>query len=254
MKKEITSNILADISRKLKGESYSEDISKNALVVFNGSNIDLDQRINYIKELKKDGMKISLAFSFMAEQILDMEKIIRVLDPINVYREEDVFKLKDITKNYALIIGPNITMNTLSKVALGMVDSFISTMVWTFLYQGKKTYLDFNSVRNYLGEETKNMAISNMAENYIKQILQMGAIEISQKDYSKEGITENVKTANSMVENKQEKKVITENDIRNLRNNENLILPIGSIVTPLAKDKAREMNIKIEIRKAPIDH
>ena len=249
MKTKITSNILEDISRKLKRESYCEDISKNAIIVFNGSNIQLDQRIDYIKELKRDGMKVSVAFSFMAEQILDTEKIIRSLDPINVYREEDVFRLKEITKNYALIIGPNITINTLSKIALGMIDSFISTIIWTFMYQGKKTYLDFNSVRNYLGEETKNMAISNMSEDYIKKILQMGAIELNQDDYSKEAtINKSIKTANKSVENKQQKKVITESDIINLGKNGNLILPIGSIVTPLAKDKARAMNIKIEIK------
>ena len=117
------------------------------------------------------------------------------------------------------------------------------------MYQGKKTYLDFNSVRNYLGEETKNMAISNMSEDYIKKILQMGAIELNQDDYSKEAtINKSIKTANKSVENKQQKKVITESDIINLGKNGNLILPIGSIVTPLAKDKARAMNIKIEIK------
>ena len=248
MKKEITSNILADITRKLKGESYSEDASKNALIVFNGSSLELDQIIDYVKELKKNGFKVSLAFSFMAEQILDSKRIINALDPVSVYMEEDVFKLKDITKNYALIIGPNITMNTLSKVVLGMIDGFVSTLIWTFLYQGKKTYLNFNSVRNYLGEETKNMAISNIAEGYIKQILQMGALEISQDDYPKKVIRKSIKTSNQMLGDKQEKKVITENDIIKLGKNGNLTLPTGSIITPLAKDKARELNIKIEIK------
>ena len=247
MKTKITSKVLDDISRKIKGESYSKDIEKNAIIVFNGSNINLDERINYIKELKKQGMKISLAFSFMAEEILDMEKIISSLNPIKIYREEDIFKLKDIAENYSLIIGPNITMNTLSKVALGMVDSFISTMIWTFLYQGKKTYLDFNSVRNYLGIETKNTSISNMAENYIKQVLEMGVIEINQEDYSKINTEKSIVKSKEIIENNQRKRVITEKDILNLKGSEVLILPIGSIVTPLAKDKAREKNIKIEI-------
>lgn len=248
MKTKITSNILGDISRKLNRESYSQDASKNAIIVFNGSNNKLDKRIDYINELKKDGIKVSLAFSFMAEQILDREKIIKALNPINVYREEDIFKLNEITKNYSLIIGPNITMNTLSKVALGIIDSFVATVIWTFIYQGKKTYLDFNSIRNYLGKETNNMAISNMAEGYIKQLLEMGAIEITEDDYSKESMVEDVKTSNTIIENKDQKQVITENDIIKLGKNKNLILPIGSIVTPLAKDKAKAMDIRIEIK------
>ena len=245
--RKITSNILEDISRKLKGESYSEDISNNTLIVFNGSNNELDQRIDYIKALKKDGMKVSLAFSFMAEELLDKEKIIKALDPINVYGEEDVFRLKEISKNYSLIIGPNITMNTLSKVALGMIDSLIATIIWTFLYQGKKIHLDFNSVRNYLGKETSNKAISNMAEKYIQQILEMGAIEINQDDYSKKASYKNEVVKNKDLQNNQSKRVITEKDIINLGDNGKLVLPRGSIITPLAKDKAREMKIKIEI-------
>lgn len=248
MKTKITSNILEDISRKLKGESYSEDITNNVLIVFNGSNIKLEQRIDYIKALKKDGMKVSLAFSFMAEQLLDTENITKSLDPINVYGEEDIFRLKEITENYSLIIGPNVTMNTLSKVALGMIDSFIPTIIWTFLYQGKKIHLDFNSIRNYLGKETNNNSISNMAENYIKQILEMGATEINQDDYSKESMIEDVKKSNDIIENKGQKKVITENDIIKLGKDKNLILPRGSIITPLAKDKAKDMGIKIEIK------
>ena len=248
MRTKITSNILGDISRKLNRESYSQDASKDAIIVFNGSNNKLDKRIDYINELKKDGIRVSLAFSFMAEEILDREKIIRSLDPINVYREEDIFKLNEITKNYSLIIGPNITMNTLSKVALGIIDSFISTLIWTFMYQGKKVYLDFNSIRNYLGKESENMVISNIAENYIKQVLEMGAIEINEDDYSRERMVEDVKRSNDIIENKVHKKVITENDIIKLGKNKNLILPIGSIVTPLAKDKAKDMDIKIEIK------
>lgn len=251
MKTKITSNILEDISRKLKGESYSKDVSNNALIVFNGSTIQLDERIEYIKQLKKDGMKMSVAFSFIAEQLLDTQKIINSLSPINIYKEEDIFKLKSITNNYALMIGPNITMNTLSKVALGMIDSFIPTIIWTFIYQGKKTYLDFTQVRNYLGEKTKNQEISNMVENHINQVLKMGATEINEDKYLRSTIIKNSKTPIELkgsLEDKNHKKVVVERDISKLSKNENLILPKGSIITPLAKDRAREMNIKIEIK------
>ena len=248
MRTKITSNILGDISRKLNRESYSQDASKDAIIVFNGSNNKLDKRIDYINELKNDGIRVSLAFSFMAEQILDTEKIIRSLNPINIYREEDIFKLNEITKDYSFIVGPNITMNTLSKVALGIIDSFISTLIWTFMYQGKKIYLDFNSIRNYLGEKSKNMAISNMAEDYIKQVLEMGAIEINQDDYFRERMVEDIKTSNTIIENKEQKKLITENDIIKLGKSKKLILARGSIVTPLAKDRAKAMDIKIEIK------
>lgn len=254
MKTKITSNVLEDISKRLKGESYSKG-GDNALIVFNGSTIGLDKRIELIKELKKGGMKVSLAFSFMAEQLIDTKKIINSLSPINIYKEEDIFKLNNITSDYSLIIGPNITMNTLSKISLGMVDSFITNLIWTFIYQGKKTYLDFTSVRNYLGEETKNKEILDMIERYISTLKKMGVIEIKEENYLesisiKQGtdkIDSNI-TMCDKVDNKDYKRVITERDIINISSNNNLILPMGSIITPLARDRAREKNIKVEIK------
>ncbi|MDU5083383.1 MAG: flavoprotein [Bacillota bacterium] len=164
MKTKITSKVLEDISKRLQGESIiekeKEDKTLKALIVLNGSNIDLSEKIENIKKLKNRGIKVSLAFSFMAERLLDTQRIINILQPLEIYKEEDIIKLKDISKKYSIIIGPNITMNTLSKISLGMIDTFIPNLIWTFLYQGKKVYLDFNQVKKYLGEETKNKEIT----------------------------------------------------------------------------------------------
>ena len=251
MKTKITSNILEDISKRLKGESYSKD-GDNALIVFNGSDTLLDDKIGYIKNLKDNGMRVSLAFSFMAEQLIDTNKVINSLSPTYVYKEENVFKFKNIIRDYSMIIGPNITMNTLSKVSLGMIDSFITNLIWTFIYQGKKTYLDFTSVRNYLGEETKNKEISDMIERYIATVKKMGVIEVNKDNYLEKIISKEGKIqvdSNKSTDIIESKRIITERDIVNMSlSNNSLTLPKGSIVTPLARDRAREKNIKIEIK------
>lgn len=250
MKTKITSNVLEDISKRLRGDSFSEN-NKKAIVVFTGSNLELDRKIELIKGLKDKGIKLSLAFSFMAEQLLDTKTIINSLRPINVYKEEDIFKLKNISREYSLIVGPNITMNTLSKVSLGMIDSFIPNLIWTFIYQGKEVYLDFTSVRNYLGEETKNKEVLGLIDRYIDTIKKMGVIEINGENPLENILNEhgnsqiNISKSSPTTNNK---KVITEKDILSISSNNKLILPKGTIITPLAKDKAGEKNIKIEIK------
>lgn len=250
MKTKITSNVLEDISKRLRGDNFSDNNEK-VIVVFTGSNIEIEKKIEFIKRLKNKGIKISLAFSFMAEQLLDTQRIINSLCPLNVYKEEDVFKLKNISRDYSMIIGPNITMNTLSKVSLGMIDSFIPSLIWTFIYKGKKVYMDFTSVRNYLGGETKNKEVLGLVEKYIDNVKKMGVIEINGENPLKNIIgdcgdlqTEISKSSQSI----ENKKVITERDILNISSNNKLILPKGTIITPLAKDKAGEKNIIIEIK------
>ncbi len=112
-----------------------------------------------------------------------MKKIIKELNPMNIYKEEDIFHLENIVERYPILIMPNLTMNTLSKVSLGMVDSFASNILWTYLYLGKNVYLDFNSVSNYLGKPSKNKAINTLIDNHIKTVKDMGAIEIKEGHY-----------------------------------------------------------------------
>lgn len=252
MKTRITSNVLEDISKRLlNGDNkWNQGNKESIIVAFNGSNNNLDKKIGEIKCLKNKGIKISLAFSFMAEQILDIGKITNILSPRNIYGESDIVRLKEISRNYSGIICPNITINTISKISLGMIDSFVPNLIWTFMYQSKKVYMDFEGVKNYLGEETSNKEILSILEGHMDRAKKMGAIEIEDNKYTDNIVIgvedENIKL-NSKSEENPDKKVITEKDILNLSSNSKLILPKGAIVTHLARDKALAKNIKIEI-------
>ncbi|GFN36793.1 flavoprotein [Tepidimicrobium xylanilyticum] len=248
VKNKITLNVLADISRRIGGESYAKN-KEQVLIVFTGSNIDLKGKIEELKRFKEKGIDFSLAFSFMGERILDVDYIINSLKPIKVYREEDIFQLEDIVNSHSSVIGANITMNTLSKVTLGMVDSFISNIIWTFLYKEKPVYLDFASVRSYLGSPSNNKVIRDLIEEGIDKIKRMGAVEINIQDYGKKLLNENLSQPDYKVEDKQYNKVITEKDLLNHNSKAPLVIRKGTIITPLAKDKAKELGIRLEMEK-----
>lgn len=255
MKTKITSNILEDLSKRLKVSNSSVNSDK-ALVVFNGSDTISDKKIAELRELKKSGIQISIAFSFMAEGLLDTKKIIDSLNPVNIYGEKDIFNLKDIIREYSLLIGPNITMNTLSKVSLGMVDSFIPNIIWSYLYKGKKVYLDFTSLRNYLGDRTENKEILKQITNHIERVKNMGVVEIDEgnpihgisiKPKSEPKKINEIENSKAYEDNDKKRRVIIEKDILDLNPNQVISIPKGSIITHLARDKAREKNIKIEV-------
>ena len=252
----ITSNVLNNISSIVSKTGFSHN-GRKALVVFNGSYLEEHLRIEKILSLKEKGLDISLGFSFMAEKIIDTGKIINILKPINVYREEDIIDFPKIVRDYDFVIGPNITMNTLSKVSLGMIDSFIPNVIWTFLYQGKKVYLDYHSATNFLGDKTKSSEIQNVINNHIKSLGKMGAIEIKENNYLEKIVigadsgSNNVNTQKKTSQpiKSENRNLITEKDMVIMAGtNKNLVIEQGTIITPLAKDKARELGIKIEKR------
>lgn len=253
VKTKITSNVLENITNIVSKKGFSQN-GRKALVVFNGSYLEDHLRIEKILSLKEKGLDIAIGFSFMGERIIDTKKIIDILRPIEVYREEDIVDFPRIVENYDLIISPNITMNTLSKVSLGMIDSFIPNIIWTFLYQGKKVYLDYHSVTHFLGDTTKSAEIQNVINNHIKSLSKMGAIEINEENYLEKIIIDNnLPRIKDSIENHigqaiiVNKNLITEKDMVIIaETKKSIILDKNTVITPLAKDKARQLGVKIE--------
>lgn len=243
-KNKLTINVLHDVSRKLKGE-FCSDKKNNILVVLNGSNTDIRNNIEELKELKNQGNVLSLAFSFMADKIIDTDRIINNLNPIEVYREEDIFQLDKIVEKHACIIGVNITVNTISKISTGMVDSFVPLLVWTYLYMEKPVYLDFTSSRYFLGKMSKNIVTNNVIENHIITLVDLGVVEIFPGKY-----LESIEYRKSLnEENGIHTKVVTEGDIEKFSKGDILKIPKGSIITPLAKDKASILGIHLKMEE-----
>lgn len=267
VKDKITLNVLADITRKIGSIKTTEakNTKNYALVVFNGSNISLDEKLQEIKNLKEKGLSISLAFSFMGDQIIGREKIINYLKPDRVYGEEDILKLKDIGKKYSYVIAPTLTINTMSKVTQGFIDSFISNIIWTFLYMGKNVYIDFTSSLNYLDLPCENSAIEKIINDHISNIKALGAIEIKTSNYSDIILSSDLNVGNSNsnhtakrklsdtntinkssvdLKNLKAKDVFTQQDIIDMAKSGNtFVFPKKSIITPLGKDKIRELGI-----------
>lgn len=242
MAQDITWRVLETITEKMERREYSSQ--RKVLIAFTGSNLKLADRLEELKGFKSKGIEFSLAFSFMAERIVDVDYIVKCLSPVEVYREEDVFQLEYVVDKHQMLISPNISTNTLSKVVLGIIDSFIPTLIWTFLYREKPVYLDFTSLRNFLGSKSYNNRLNAVVENHIKAVKDMGAVELIPGRY-----VEVVDNKGSVSTPSVDKKVITERDLKELGEGSRVILPKGTIITPLAKDKAKLLGITLEVQK-----
>lgn len=250
-------------ARDLESSEELKSVGENGdkiLIVFTGSDISLDEKLNYISELGKAGASLSLVFSIMSEHILDTDRIVKRLNPREVYLEEDIMELKDIAKNYDYIISPNITINSMSKLSQGLLDNLVTNLIWTFLYLGKEVYLDFESTLNYLGMDCQNNNIENMILNKIKEVKAMGATEIKSGNYGekilkgktsfysdfKSGNREPVRK-NEVLRNLGKKKFYTEEDIKESQlTGDTVVLPKGSQLTPSARDVVRSMGVSVK--------
>lgn len=248
----LAQDILKGITLRLNRGEVS---SKGILVLFTGSNLGIDKKIEELALLRQYGISVSIGISFMGERIINLEKVNSILKPIKIYKEEDIFNLENLEREYSLLIVPNITINTLSKVSLGILDSLTSNIIWDFLYSGKKVLIDLESAREYRGRASKNVEINKTVNFHIDRLKNMGADEVNRGIYiekilSSLGLRDDVRHGTEAIESFNEenggRKIVTENDLKKLVKGEELTLSSNVILTPLAKDKIKELGIKIK--------
>lgn len=248
----LAQDILKGITLRLNRGEVS---SKGILVLFTGSNLGIDKKIEELALLRQYGISVSIGISFMGERIINLEKVNSILKPIKIYKEEDIFNLENLEREYSLLIVPNITINTLSKVSLGILDSLTSNIIWDFLYSGKKVLIDLESAREYRGRASKNVEINKTVNFHIDRLKNMGADEVNrgiyiEKTLSSLGLRDDVRHGTEAIESFNEenggRKIVTENDLKKLVKGEELTLSSNVILTPLAKDKIKELGIKIK--------
>lgn len=231
------SSVMDLISSKISGPSSKE---QGTLVAINGSSgLDLD-RIRTYEDL-------SLALSFSGENLFDESLIRSKLRPVNIYFEEDIFILDKILDTNAKLILANLTLNTLSKVTSGLIDSLIPNLIYGFLYIGKPVYGDFSQIDNFLGKKTNNPYIKKLIEKNISLAREMGIKDL--KDLEVRGSSQGEDSLGILKKTREEDKIIlTEKDIKdNFKQGDKLRIKKTDIITPLARDLIRELKIDIEI-------
>lgn len=267
-----TNDIVSQLVKKLnKGYNKKEIanlthhqqpyINQHILAVFTGTNFGLNDSLRELSKAKRYGFTFDIAITENGEDIIGNQGIASIkstLQSDKVYTERDKLIFGEILESVDGIIVPMTTQDTATKLALGIQDCFISTLLWQGLWHGKKILMDFGNVLTYRGNKSKIPMLQQMMEDYVDKLQQMGIKGVDKKDYLVEmlnvfknsSITEDTSTKYSQNAVTQEsyssRQVITEKDLLNMgAHNKEVTVPMRAIITPLAYDKAKELGIKI---------
>lgn len=217
------------------------------LFVFTGSNVSLEESIKEAKKLLGLGYTIDIALSESAENMFGRD-IFKSLNPRNIYTVSDKMDYIDIVQNVDKIVVPVVTQNTGIKLTLGIQDSFISMLLWQVLWQGKTLYMNLDNMTNHRGSESNSKMLLQMMQGYIDKLKRLGVKPISMINLS-ETIHKSFTTDKNLSLNSEntvvQRKVITEKDILEVSPGEILTVPMRTIITSLAEETAKNLNIKI---------
>lgn len=219
--------------------------NSNVYALFTGGSAKLSEAINQIKLLIQNGYHIKAILSESATRIIKVDKIREIPGIEDVFCEPDpsIYSV-DIVQSADAIVIPVLTRNSAAKLALGICDTLVTNIIMHALIAGKPVIAARNSADPEgqdcicIGTPKTSPNLIQIAKDYLKKLESYGVklVDVSEIAYS-------------FIEDKNIKQeLITYDTINGLSKDISEIkVKKGSIVTPLAKDLAKERNIKIII-------
>ena len=254
-----------------------EQRQKTALVLFTGASIGFRQAIESLNKLQQNGWQFKVVISKAAEDILTEDLIKKSLNIESVIKEDDKPDIKELLDQNNLIIIPSLTINTASKIANCISDTLITNIVSKAMMSGKKIIASLNACcieneeRKSIYGDNVSLAYKNKLKNNLETIKSY-EIELTTSEnlfykvekYSKKNLnTNNFVINNQSKDNKKtidlkqpqdknslyiklDKKVISRADVYENRGYNYIFVDKGSLITDLAKEEAKKLNLKIK--------
>lgn len=113
------------------------DACKQAAVLFSGALIGYADAVRSLKELKKDGWKLTVVMSKAADEVLTKEHIQNDIGPDAIYVEGAPVNGRQIIDDNQFVIVPALTINTAAKVANCISDNLLTNMISRAMATGK---------------------------------------------------------------------------------------------------------------------
>ncbi|WP_315078868.1 hypothetical protein [uncultured Clostridium sp.] len=164
----------------------------------------------------------------------------------NIIYENDL-KNYDLTEY--ITVFPVVPRSLIVKTALCIEDTFETKWIFESMEKGQQIIFLQSGLRKFTGKEPKNY-VKKMLD-YYRTLLEFD-IEISEdieeriEEKSDFELVDYKNTYYDSSLNKEySKKIITEKEIENYILNKKIVLNKGDIITEMAKDKARNLNISI---------
>lgn len=252
--KHIIDAVTREVLRRLNSEMKSRKEQKKCcehrdklFLVFTGGTGNLDKVLSGLRELSKNFSFLAI-FTPAAGKIIGREKVRQVIEFDDVSKE----KLYDAISLAQATIFPTLTQNTAAKAALGIRDSLASEAMACGLLLKKKVI----AVTDSIVTTSMPPAYGRMVNELLKRLEQLGVklckaeqlinLLPHEQEASKETISHTAAKSKTFVF--QEKTPVTSDVIHKvaLEGYERLTLAPNTIVTPMAKDTAKDRNIIIE--------
>lgn len=235
-----------------------QNLPKTALIIFTGSTTGFDEGIREIARLKSDGWQLKVVFSKGAQAILDGFEVKKALGIDEILYEDQITTLKPLYRDVDRVIIPTLTLNSTAKIALGIADTPVTSILSQCLMYGvpivaARNGCDIKNFSSHPGARKSNPVYIQKMTEYLELLASYG-IELVNVcelyDRVAEKKMNNVMNAATISSDTKydasSKKVISRTDIiKASMAGKAILVSKNAIITAYAKDAAKEFGVKI---------
>jgi len=225
--------IVQEVVKKINSQNIIEEFSpkEKILVAITGSTNNLEQIVLELRKISKN-YDLSLVFSEAAKNIIDEN----VFSEFHIIKDFSIKNYDEILSKNDIILLPLLTKNTVAKLVVGIRDNAVTNLVSKALLLEKRVIAAYDSciVNN-------EVPYAKLINSNVEKLKDYGLIFVQAKELADYMLNKKDLEINSL----REKNVITAKDLKDLYDKK-IIISKNTVVTTLAKERAKENNIVFE--------
>lgn len=225
--------IVQEVIKKINSQNIIEEFSpkEKILVAITGSTNNLEQIVLELRRIFQN-YDLSLVFSEAAKNIIDEN----IFSEFHIIKDFSIKNYDEILSKNDIVLLPLLTKNTVAKLVVGIRDNAITNLVSKALLLEKKVIAAYDSciVNN-------DVPYAKLINSNVEKLKDYGLIFVQAKELADYMLSKKDLEINSL----REKNVIAAKDLKDLYNKK-IIISKNTVVTTLAKERAKENKIVFE--------
>ena len=225
--------IVQEVVKKINSQNITEEFSpkEKILVAITGSTNNLEQIVLELRKISKN-YDLSLVFSEAASNIIDEN----MFSEFHIIKDFSIKNYDEILSKNDIILLPLLTKNTVAKLVVGIRDNAVTNLVSKALLLAKRVIAAYDSciVNN-------EVPYAKLINSNVEKLKDYGLIFVQAKELADYMLNKKDLEINSL----REKNVITAKDLKDLYDKK-IIISKNTVVTTLAKERAKENKIVFE--------
>ena len=225
--------IVQEVVKKINSQNITEEFSpkEKILVAITGSTNNLEQIVLELRKISKN-YDLSLVFSEAASNIINEN----VFSEFHIIKDFSIKNYDEILSKNDIILLPLLTKNTVAKLVVGIRDNAVTNLVSKALLLEKRVIAAYDSCI-----VNSEVPYAKLINSNVERLKDFGLIFVQAKELADYMLNKKDLEINSL----REKNVITAKDLKDLYDKK-IIISKNTVVTTLAKERAKENQIVFE--------